>query len=295
MNKIYVSTGAFKTKNLETVLDIAYRYGINYLELSSGLEYRSDTIDLVKNSLNNNFKFLIHNYFPAPKDSFVLNLASSDRNAVEKSLNLCRRAIDLTKELGGDIYSIHSGFAFDGNGRELGNESILNLHSISIEDAFEIFIENIQVIAEYAKNRGIKIAIENNVFPEYAAKNNADLSLGVTTEDMTKILTHADNDNLYVLLDLAHAKVSNTFKKFGLHQMVSSLSDKIAIVHISDNDGRLDQNLKLKKESDLIPLLRRLRDKIIVLESYHLEPEEIKEQIYLIEEVINHGGCEPCL
>lgn len=76
MNKIYVSTEAFKTKNLETVLDIAYRHGINYLELSFGLEYRADTIDLVKNSLNNNFKFLIRNYFPASKDSFVLNLAS---------------------------------------------------------------------------------------------------------------------------------------------------------------------------------------------------------------------------
>ena len=43
--------------------------------------------------------FLIHNYFPPPKKNFILNLGSTNENIRLQSVNLCKGAINLCKNL----------------------------------------------------------------------------------------------------------------------------------------------------------------------------------------------------
>lgn len=286
MKKIYVSTGSFRTKNIEEILEIATCYDIKNIELSSGLEYNSETIKIIQR-VKDNFNFLVHNYFPTPRESFALNLASLNNDVKTSSLKLCKEAVDIARSLGSEFYSVHAGFTFDSSGKELGNKEQMKLKRIPIELAKKQFIANLYELCAYASQYNIKIAIENNVLAQYAAQEQ-DLYLGVTTNDLIEILAKVNHRNLYILLDLAHAKVSNTFLKFGLDDMIDRLEDHIIAVHISENNGHFDQNIKLDKNSILLPYLKKLHNKVIVLESYDLSPIVIKEQINLLEEHINN-------
>ena len=69
-----VSTLAFMGKQIEEIISIAQQN--NYIiEFSSGLPFNENTTQLF---LDAPIKKFAHNYFPAPKIPFVLNLASSN-------------------------------------------------------------------------------------------------------------------------------------------------------------------------------------------------------------------------
>lgn len=288
MNKVYVSTGAFKSKNIYEILAIADKYDIRSIELSAGMKYDDNTIKIVKDA-SKHFNFLVHNYFPTQRREFCLNLASMDKEIIQQSMELCKQAVDLVAYFNADFYSLHCGFTFDGTGKELGSAKQLELDRIPYNVAVEQFVNNIKNLCEYAKSYNVRIAIENNVLAQYAI-NEDDLYLGVTTQDLMEIIKQAECDNLGILLDLAHAKVSNTFKKFGLTDMVMQLKENIIALHISENNGKFDQNLKIERNSELLLLLPLLKDRRVVLESYRLEPNEIKKQIDLIEEIMQNGS-----
>jgi len=70
--QIYVSTGAFGSKNLPEILTFASENGISTIELSSGVKYTDDMRPILLKALHTEkLKFLIHNYFPPPKIPFV--------------------------------------------------------------------------------------------------------------------------------------------------------------------------------------------------------------------------------
>lgn len=284
MKKIYVSTGVFKTKELEEILELAVNHDIRNIELSSGMNYNKDTIKIIQ-SAKNDFNFLIHNYFPSPKEPFALNLASLDDKIRIASMELCKQAVRIAYSLDSEFYSVHSGFTFDSVGKELGNKDQIKLKRIPMEFAKDQFVANLCELCEYANQYNIKIAIENNVLAEFAAKES-ELYLGVTTDDFEEILSRVNHHNLYILLDLAHAKVSNTFLKFDLNDMINRLQERILAVHISENDGCFDQNIKLSRGSNLVPYIKMLNNKSLILESYNLELAEIKEQTRLLEEIL---------
>ena len=108
--KIYASSGAFRGRTLSAILDESGAAGITNIELSSGLGWRDDNVDVVFRS-RSRFDFLVHNYFPPPEQPFVLNLASADPHIRNRSLAHCRSAIDLAHELETDLFTVHAGFA----------------------------------------------------------------------------------------------------------------------------------------------------------------------------------------
>lgn len=288
MSGVYISTGAFRTRDIHDLFQIATDHSIRHIELSAGLTHSPDTVELVRRKARQGFCFLLHNYFPAPVKDFVLNLASSDATVIHQSIEMCKEAIDLAEELGIPFYSLHCGFTFNADGRNLGNASQMNLPRIPIEEAKRIFVGNLSAVCRYAANRHVKIAIENNVLAEFASKEQG-AYLGVTPKDLLEILDMADQPNLGVLLDLAHAKVSDNFLGFGLQRMVDMVKHHIIAVHISENDGRHDQNLPIGGQSPLLQYVEQLRGNDIVLEAYNLAPDQIKEQKALLERRIGVG------
>lgn len=281
---VYVSTGAFKNKSLKSILQDAGKNHITHIELSAGLNYLDDVEALLKSHCND-ISYLIHNYFPTPKEPFVLNLASEDSYIVGKSMDMCKRAIDMAARYKIPFYSVHSGFAFDSKGKELGNESQLKLPRISIQTAKENFIKNLAGVCKYAKEKEVKIAIENNVFAGYA-KGYDDLYLGVTEADLMEIINNVPYDNLGILLDLAHAKVSCKSLKTNVIEMINMLKPYILCVHASQNDGIVDSNSKIGKNDDVYNYLKMIKPKYAVVEVYNLDICEIKQQVALVQEAI---------
>ena len=278
---IFVSTGAFKANTLPEILLEAESEGLFELELAPGMPYCGDINKIIEENYDR-FSFLLHNYFPTPPKGFALNLASDDENTIKKSMDMCRANIDLSRELNAPHYSIHCGYCFHTDGRHLGNDSQTKADRIPIERAKRIFVENIQIISDYAKEVGIRVLLENNVVAEFVSTED-DLFLGTTAADLNELLELINRDNVGILLDLAHAKVSSKSLRFDVNKMIDSLYDRIQEVHVSDNDGNRDQNLPLKKNSDILPWIHLLKDKLITLEAYSLSTDRIKEQIELIE------------
>ena len=97
-SKVFVSTGGIRNLNgFDACKDLA-KLGINSFELSGG-KFFSDVLTKLRNLENQDFNIQIHNYFPVPKNPFVLNLASSDELISELSIQHCMKSIELASNL----------------------------------------------------------------------------------------------------------------------------------------------------------------------------------------------------
>ena len=106
--------------------------------------------------------FLFHNYFPKPKTNFVINLASFNKSIRSQSIKFIKKNIDFCSKNKISYYSFHAGFLIDPQPKHLGNEipkTVIQHRDKSIK----LFISTIKNIAKYAKERKIKLFIENNV------------------------------------------------------------------------------------------------------------------------------------
>ena len=91
---IYVSTLALRNHSPEKMIALAEQHQWA-LEFSSGMAYQADMEDLY---LGASIKRMPHNYFPAPKIPFVLNLASANDDIREFSINHCIQGLKLAKK-----------------------------------------------------------------------------------------------------------------------------------------------------------------------------------------------------
>ena len=84
---IYISTGGFKSNTCSESIKALIKNGIFSIELSGG-RHDTNQINFLESLIKNkNLSLQIHNYFPPPKDPFVLNLGSLDENISSKSFN----------------------------------------------------------------------------------------------------------------------------------------------------------------------------------------------------------------
>jgi len=120
---IYVSSACSEQSFIGAAVKELAGHGFKNIELSGGTRYydgcESDLIELQKKY---DLNFLIHNYFPPPKDPFILNLASLDRGIYEKSLQHLQKALRLTRRLGGKQFGFHGGFFVDRPVDEIGKK-----------------------------------------------------------------------------------------------------------------------------------------------------------------------------
>lgn len=282
---IFVSSGAFQTNSLEEIIRHSCLNGIEALELSSGIRYRQYMLDHV--FANRNISYLVHNYFPTPEIPFALNLASPDVDILEKSIELCKTAISLTSELDAPYYSVHSGYLLSIPSSALGNykrqAELVNSQKINRKDGYELFLKTVNKLADYAKQKNVKLLLENNVItPEFISRTGFNHLLLVDASEINRFFTDLDQDNVGILVDVGHAKVSASAMKFDAYEFIEKISDHIQCFHLSDNNGKEDQNLMSTKNSWYLPLLSNYQGINMVIESYGLTIDQIKCQIDLI-------------
>ncbi len=285
-NNIYISTSAFKVKDLKTILELCLTHNLTNLELSF-VDYADNNVEQVlKAHKNSSMRFLVHNYFPRPQKDFVLNLASDNEKVIGRSLGHCRTAIDLAAMLGGNFYSFHAGFAFHAGPKDLGRPQI-ELPRIPYKMAYQNFVRNVKDLAGYARQKKIKLLVENNVVSPFnliAGKN--ELLLLADALEAIQFYQDVGADNVLYLIDTGHVKVSANSLGFDAKEYLRKLCPYTGAFHLSDNNGRLDQNWSFDEQVWFRDVIRENKDKTFVIEAQGLEIDEIKKCYRNLENIL---------
>ncbi|KKK58959.1 hypothetical protein LCGC14_3039190, partial [marine sediment metagenome] len=84
---IYISSACVQHEKIKDSVEKLAQNGFEHIELSGGTKYYEGyEQDLVELKNKYDLKYLLHSYFPPPKEDFILNLASLDDEIYQKSL-----------------------------------------------------------------------------------------------------------------------------------------------------------------------------------------------------------------
>jgi endonuclease IV len=264
---IFISSTCSKQKKIgKAVLELV-KHGFNNIELSGGTEYYEGYEDDLLN-LKEKYKinYLLHNYFPPPKEPFVINLASLDNATFEKSLSHLCDAIRLTRLLGGDKFGFHAGFYIDMSINELGKKVSYDINS-NRRRVYQKFCDGFNLIKK--ESNGIALYIENNAY----SKVNYEL-YGLKPPFMltspNEYFELKKNIEFNLLLDLGHLYISSSSFCLNFNSCLDQLSKETDYIHLSNNNGFFDENRGFDSNSKLLNKLRKIHldNKIITLEIY---------------------------
>ena len=264
---IYISSACSKQKIISHAITELVEQGFKNIELTGGTQYYENyERDLLELKDKYNLNFLIHNYFPPPEEPFILNLASLDKNIYEKSIKHLKKALDLTRLLGGNKFGFHAGFFVDRPIEEIGKK-FGRSKLYDREKALNNFTDGFYRLKDEFKD--IDFYIENNCYSasNYQVYGSKAPFMLLNFQDYEELRKKID---FKLLLDIGHLMVSaGTFdidfkKEF---QDMFKISDYI---HISSNDSKHDQNLGLEKKSQLVEILNSCdwKNKTVSLEIY---------------------------
>ena len=160
---IYISSSCIKAKTIKESVTILAEVGFNNIELSGGTQYYSSfETDLIKLQDKYGLNYQLHNYFPPPPNHFVLNLASINKDIYNNSIKFAKKAISLSKKLGGTRYGIHAGYLIDFMPIEAGNKIVYREQSNRLK-GINLFKDAWDILNDEAGDE-VKLYIENNVY-----------------------------------------------------------------------------------------------------------------------------------
>jgi len=271
---IYISTGGVKSQSAYATSIHLIEKGISNIELSGGLHDAGMMRKLME--LKKYASFHVHNYFPPPDEPFVLNLASLDERTGKVSIEHAKKAIRWAAKLGQNVYSFHAGFLIDPRVEELGRRvqprALFDRHESLMK-----FIDRVNYLDEYAQTLGVRILIENNVLSASNYRNFGSNPFLMTSADECIHVMCQTSDNVQLLVDVAHLKVSSFTLGFDPIGFLASCNDWIRAYHLSDNDGTRDSNERVDQGSWFWPYLKSDLD-YYTLEVYHLPVSELVQQ-----------------
>lgn len=274
---IYLSTGGLDFQSGYESARSLIQNEINCIELSGGQHDKNFLINL--SSLSSTCNFQIHNYFPPPEDPFVFNLASPNEDIATKSLNHAYLAIDLAQKLESKFYSFHAGFLLDPKIDELGSK--FRIRDFTDRDfAKSLFIERVKNLSLYAQKKGIKVLIENNVYSKANVTSLASNPFLMTDHLESIEIMNRTDDNVGLLVDVGHLKVSSCSEGFSKNEFLESTAVFTCAYHLSDNDGLSDSNNCIKEDSWFWPYIRKDLN-YYSIEVYGESFEILKQQLEL--------------
>jgi len=213
-----------------------------------------------------------------------MNLASEDLNIVKKTMEHIKNSIELAFEIGTKIYSFHAGFLVDPMVDELGRR--VNKKSLfDRADALKRFINNVNDLALYAKKFNSALLIENNVLSHNNYKHFGKNPFLMVCEKECEYVMKNTEENVFLLIDVAHLKVSANSLGFDRLKFLKSVYPWIRACHLSDNDGLSDNNESVKEDSWFWKHIPNNLD-YYSLEVYGKNPIELAEQVKLTQSML---------
>lgn len=278
MKEIYLSSISLSKKlNLEEIIRFSKRHKINF-EFSSGIGHHENADQLL---IDSELKCYTHNYFPAPKNPFVLNLASTNEQIREMSINHCINGLNLSNKIRAKFFSAHAGFCLDPDPHELG--AALNVKkNFDKNKHFSLFVESIERILTVAKKNRIKFLIENNVLTNENYINKINPLFAVSSSQILEIFSKIKDNNFGLLFDTGHFKVSAETLSFDIDKEFKKINHLVEAIHHSDNDGKSDTNSRLGDDYWFKKYLKKTKNLLHVIEVKNLEYSDINEQLNYI-------------
>ena len=270
---VFVTAEAF-SRSLPEALDLAARAGWDCVELGSGLAHHADWREALK--AHPEMRFAIHNYFPAPADAFVVNLASADAALRRRSIDHARRGIDISAELGARFYSVHPGFGAAVRAEDLGRPLGV-AESSDRRSALARLQESVKALLDHRGALDLVVAIENNVVAGFnRSRATTEALLFAEPEEIVALVRDIDAPRFGCLLDLGHAHVTaRTFERDAV-RMVTNLLPVTVGLHLSDNDGQRDSNRPFDCDAWFWPALSGFAGSFASIEVYGASAAELE-------------------
>jgi len=281
LRNVFVSINTLKNRDnkISNIIETYIKNDIKFIELGSTNCYEPDIMNCVFNlKKESNVNFAIHNYFPPAIKPIIINLASDSEAIRSDSIQFIKNCIDLSNKLNCGVYSFHAGFLVDpDNDFKYSNSKITEYNK-----AFDYFCDSILILNRYAKERGIKLAIENN----QASYKVKDYVMFYGSADFIRLFEKVADDNIGVHLDVGHLKVASKTFGFDPVSFLMQFKDRIYSMHLHDNDGMDDTHNSFTSESWFIDRLKYItKSALLTIESHNQDIQQIKEMIKLIQNI----------
>lgn len=296
MNQCYLSTSLCRNQNLDEAIKYCGSLSNNFVELSAPHPFQPiEEISLMlKNFSKEDYKFTLHNYFPSPEKSFVLNIASNDTKIQNSSKQLVNNALMLSKVANSKIYGLHAGYLSKAEAKSDGMFEFNN-EQISYKSALDTSLKFINGFVEKFKDQNVIFLVEN-LFPSTSRNSSLNCNFSQITDLMDSLPKEVG-----LLLDLGHLNISSKIMDFDkykfLDQYLSKYSERLYQIHISENNGLKDEHRALDADSwqyDAIDKISKIKktksdksDIFYCLESRNANFDEIKENIDKINTIIS--------
>lgn len=280
---VYVSSACTKITCIAEIIRLYAENKIQNIELSGGTEYY-DGIESDLQNLRKSYQlnYVCHAYFPPPQNPFVVNLASCNDQIYRNSINHYVHCIEMLKHLECKVLSVHAGFLIEIGVDEIGKQ----LHNRVVYDeskAYERFCDAYKYIAKLCEENGIVLFLENNVLNAQNYKEFGYHNYMMMT-DYESIIKMKRQLDFSLLLDLGHLYVSANTLGLDYSRECDMLQPYIKWIHVSENNGVVDEHKPLRENSPIIKELSKLYcpDINITLETEG-SVQDIIESIKMIE------------
>ena len=279
MLRFAVSSTAFRSIPLEQAIENC-RDNDWILEFASGIPFSENSAELF---LQAPCKKLIHNYFPAPREPFVLNLASLNTDTLTKSIQHVKMALNLARQVGCGFYSVHAGFCMDPSPSELGRPFDLKMRHPRAKH-WQQFLKSLEELLGVARTLNVKLLIENNVLAPFNLKNGSESpTLCADDKEMAALVeTFHDFEAFGILLDTGHLKVSQKTIGFDTAVFLDVIKNHTLQIHHSDNNSLEDSNNPLFEDYWFLKHVCDFSNAIHTLEVHDQSINQIRVQQQLL-------------
>jgi sugar phosphate isomerase/epimerase len=279
MNTICLSTTFVADQSsLRHALEVCDKAKISMVEIGSNHCYEPDY-----SYVNNySFEYLVHNYFPTPEDSFVVNIASLDESIHSRSIEHIKKSIEFCTEIGAKLYTFHPGFLTDPKGSNPSNQNYdfrwdkEFLKKANYEKAWEQMVGAFQEIIPYAQEKQVSIAFETE--GSFHKKDHLMMQHPKEYEQFFKLFT---SDEIGVNLNIGHLILAANAFDFSYQTFVDLIAEYVVAMELSHNDGVEDQHLPLQPDGWYWPLIldKRFENTYKILEFRNTSILTIKETL----------------
>tara|TARA_X000000950_G_C13869772_1_gene642381 strand:- start:1063 stop:1911 length:849 start_codon:yes stop_codon:yes gene_type:complete len=273
----YVSTTFIDDhKSVHIAINKLLEKNIKNIELGSNHIWEKK----LKFNKNNFINFCVHNYFPVPKKSMVLNVASQNLKIRKKSIKRIKNSILFSKMISAKLYTFHPGFLTDPKGSNIAKNNYdflwnsKKLINANYDRSWKKMIQSLKEIVKFAKQHKVTIAIETE--GSLSAKNHL---LMQKPEEFKRLFKQFKKEDLGVNLNIGHLNLASKAFKFNKFKFIKTIQKYIKAMEISHNYGKNDDHLPVKRNSWYWKIIKDEKyDKIPkILEFRNTDVNEIKK------------------
>lgn len=259
---LYLSSSAIKKDKISDVIQLCASNGIRNIELSGGTQYYPALAgDLKRQKEEYSLCYACHAYFPPPPKDFVVNLAACNDGIYGRSLQHYLDCLELLKAIECHVLGIHAGFLVEVGVDQIGGEIRADI-VYDRQKAMERFCGAYNKIKKEAAKHQIEVYLENNVLDAGNYERFHCHNYFLMT-DYASIMEMKKEIDFPLLLDLGHLFVSSHTLGLDFEKQIAGLKEHVRWLHVSDNNGSLDQHKPLMSGSPIYDALLKLADQSV--------------------------------